>query len=199
MAQNGAQNGNGNPAAHQPGWRRFFGMIATAIVTMLILTYANSWATDHLFFSQTRMWMALMMGMAMIGIMLGFMWGIYPSTTAKITLLSLAAAGFVLFLFLVRSQRTIGDEAWMKAMIPHHSIAVLTSARAEISDPRVRRLADQIIEAQVREIAEMRLLLADIEAHGEMGSGAPLPARTTKLTPAMHEEAVQAVTRPGER
>lgn len=51
----------------------------------------------------------------------------------------------------------------MKAMIPHHSIAILTSERAEISDPRVRQLADEIIEAQQREIAEMEALIADLE------------------------------------
>src|SRR3546814_9753140 len=58
----------------------------------------------------------------------------------------------------------------MSAMIPHHSIAIMTSARAEITDPRVRKLADSIIEAQVKEIAEMELLLKDIEENGEMRS-----------------------------
>ena len=51
----------------------------------------------------------------------------------------------------------------MRAMIPHHSIAILTSERAEISEPRVRRLADEIIESQRREIAEMKALIADLE------------------------------------
>ncbi len=60
---------------------------------------------------------------------------------------------------------TVQDVAYMKAMIPHHSIAVLTSERAEISDPRVRELANQIIESQRREIEEMKTLIADLEAH----------------------------------
>jgi uncharacterized protein (DUF305 family) len=47
-------------------------------------------------------------------------------------------------------------------MIPHHSIAILTSERAKITDPRVRKLADDIIEAQRREIGEMEVLLRDI-------------------------------------
>jgi uncharacterized protein (DUF305 family) len=51
----------------------------------------------------------------------------------------------------------------MKAMIPHHSIAILTSQRARITDPRVRKLADQIIESQQREIAEMEGLIAELE------------------------------------
>ena len=66
-------------------------------------------------------------------------------------------------LFLARSQETVHDVAWMKAMIPHHSVAILTSTRAEISDPRVRRLADQIIESQRDEIAEMEMLIRQLE------------------------------------
>jgi uncharacterized protein (DUF305 family) len=69
----------------------------------------------------------------------------------------------LLALFLARSQATVGDVAYMKAMIPHHSIAILTSTRAHISDPRVRKLADGIIEAQRREIGEMEALIADLE------------------------------------
>jgi len=84
----------------------------------------------------------------------------------------------------------------MKAMIPHHSIAILTSERAAISDPRVRELADAIIEAQVREIAEMKLLLADIEANGERGDGTPLEPRTAKLTPRLEAEAKAVLDRP---
>ena len=71
---------------------------------------------------------------------------------------------FALSLWLVRSQRTVDDVAWMKAMIPHHSIAILTSERAQIKDPRVRKLADEIIEAQRREISEMKALIKDLEA-----------------------------------
>ena len=66
-------------------------------------------------------------------------------------------------LFLVRSQATVGDVSYMRAMIPHHSIAILTSERANIEDPRVRKLADEIIEAQRREIAEMKALISDLE------------------------------------
>ncbi len=186
-AQHGGQHGK---------WPTFFAMIATSIVTMFVLKYSNVWEADHVFFSQTRMWMALMMGMAMIVIMLGFMWGMYRTLLTKVLVMAGAVLGFGLFLFLARSQATVGDEAWMKAMIPHHSIAVLTSERAEISDPRVRKLADAIIEAQVKEIAEMKLLLEDIEQNGEMGDGTPLPARTADLTPELLEQAEKAVERP---
>jgi len=58
----------------------------------------------------------------------------------------------------------VDQVSWMKAMIPHHSIAILTSERADIQDPRVRELADSIIEAQRREIDEMKALIKDLEA-----------------------------------
>ena len=177
-------------------WTTFFAMIATSIVTMFVLKYSNVYEQDHIFFSQTRMWMALMMGMAMIVIMLGFMWGMYKTFATKMLVMVGAVLGFALFLFLARSQATVEDEAWMKAMIPHHSIAVLTSRRAEISDPRVRVLADAIIEAQVKEIAEMKLLLADIEANGEQGDGTPLSPRTAELTPQLLDEAEDALDKP---
>ncbi|WP_247710133.1 DUF305 domain-containing protein [Qipengyuania xiapuensis] len=190
------QQENSHSSSNRGKWTTFFAMIATSIVTMFVLKYSNVYEPDHVFFSQTRMWMALMMGMAMIVVMLGFMWGMYKTLTTKIIVMVAAIAGFFLFLFLARSQATVEDEAWMKAMIPHHSIAVLTSRRAEISDPRVRKLADAIIEAQVKEIAEMKLLLEDIEVNGEMGSGEALPPRTAELTPELLQEAKKAVERP---
>ena len=72
---------------------------------------------------------------------------------------------FAVSLWLVRSQTTVADVSWMRAMIPHHSIAILTSERAKLSDPRVRELADEIIEAQHREIDEMKALIRDLETN----------------------------------
>src|SRR3546814_17347789 len=91
---------------------------------------------------------------------------------------------------LVCSKATVNDEEYMSAMIPHHSIAIMTSARAEITDPLVRKLADSIIETQVKEIAEMELLLKDIDENGEIGDGFALPATTTALTPKLRRVAI---------
>jgi len=152
---------------------RFFAMIATSTVVMFGLMYLNTYALDHIFFSQTRMWMAIYMGAAMAIIMLAFMLGMYSNKTVNIAIFAGAAVTFVLSLWLVRSQETVDDLAWMRAMIPHHSIAILTSERADISDPRVRALAGAIIEAQLSEIAEMKRYIADIEANGEAPAGTP--------------------------
>lgn len=144
-------------------YARYAAMIATATVVMFGLMYVNSFALDHLFFSQTRAWMALVMGAVMAGIMLGFMWSMYHNKTLNAAIIAGSVIVFAVALWLVRSQTTVGDVSYMKAMIPHHSIAILTSERARIRDPRVRRLADSIIEAQVREIKEMKALVAELQ------------------------------------
>lgn len=146
-----------------PAYLRFFAMIATATVVMYGLTYLNTFEADHVFFSQTRAWMALLMGAVMAVVMLLFMLHMYRNTLANLGIAAGAAVVFVAALLLVRSQATVDDVSYMKAMIPHHSIAILTSTNAEISDPRVRELADEIIAAQVREIDEMKALIADLE------------------------------------
>ena len=142
---------------------KFAAMIATSTVVMFGLMYLNTYALDHIFFSETRAYMALVMGATMAVIMLGFMLKMYENRKANI---GIFVGSFVVFagaLWLVRSQQTVADVSWMKAMIPHHSIAILTSERAHISDPRVRDLADRIIEAQRKEIAEMKALIEDLQ------------------------------------
>ena len=104
------------------------------------------------------------MGAAMTVVMLSFMWKMHPNRRANIGLISGGVLTFVLAVWLVRSQRTVDDVSWMRAMIPHHSIAILTSERARISDPRARALADQIIESQRKEIEEMKALIRELEA-----------------------------------
>ncbi len=143
-------------------YSKFFAMIATSTILMLGLMYLNSYAWDHVFFSETRTYMALYMGAVMAIVMLAFMLGMYTNTVLNISILVAAALVFAGSLYLVRSQDTVEDVSWMKAMIPHHSIAILTSSRANISDPRVRQLADEIIKAQELEIAEMKALIADL-------------------------------------
>ena len=145
-------------------YTRFAAMVITSTVIMFGLMYLNTYSTDHVFYSQTRTWMALYMGAAMAVVMLGFMWAMYQNRTANLMIIIVSMAVFAGSLWLLRSQETVGDVAYMKAMIPHHSIAILTSERAKIDDPRVRQLADEIIEAQVREIEEMKRLISDLES-----------------------------------
>ncbi|WP_298829140.1 DUF305 domain-containing protein [uncultured Planococcus sp.] len=138
-------------------------MIGTSTFLMYWLMYLNVFQIDHVTFSETRVYMALIMGSIMAVVMMLFMWPMYKNKKINTAILAGSAVVFALSLWLVRSQVLIEDTGWMKAMIPHHSIAILTSERADISDPRVRELADQIIEAQREEIAEMKRLIEDLE------------------------------------
>lgn len=142
---------------------RFAAMIAAGTVVMYILMYLNTFQIDHVFYSQTRMWMAVVMGATMSVIMLLFMWSMYQSTRMNVGIVVGSVVLFAAALWLVRSQQTVDDVSYMKAMIPHHSIAIMTSERAHIRDSRVRELADRIIEAQAREIDEMKQLIADLQ------------------------------------
>jgi hypothetical protein len=145
---------------------RFAAMVLTATVIMYGLTYLNTYSIDHVHFSETRLYMALIMGSTMGIVMLGFMLKMYKNMKVNAGILAGCIALFAVSLWLVRSQTTVGQVSYMRAMIPHHSIAILASERADIRDPRVRKLADEIIESQRREIAEMKALIADLGGRG---------------------------------
>ncbi|EWC41797.1 DUF305 domain-containing protein [Stutzerimonas stutzeri] len=148
-------------------YAKFSAMIATSTLVMFGLMYLNVFALEHVLFSETRAYMALVMGASMAIVMLAFMLKMYPRRGLNIAIFAGSALVFAVSLWLVRSQATVDQVSWMKAMIPHHSIAILTSERADIRDPRVRELADSIIEAQRREIAEMKSLIEELEAGAE--------------------------------
>ena len=126
-------------------YSRFMLMIAVSTIVMFGLMYLNTYAWDHIFFSETRGYAALYMGASMAIIMLAFMLGMYTNRRLNIAILLGSVLIFVTSLFLLRSQTTVDDVDYMKAMIPHHSIAILTSERAKLVDPRVRKMADGIM------------------------------------------------------
>ncbi|WP_308368103.1 MULTISPECIES: DUF305 domain-containing protein [unclassified Microbulbifer] len=168
----------GNNQGAHGSYTKFFAMIGTAMVAMFVLMYLNSYQIfDHAWFSETRLFMTFIMGAAMIAIMLVFMQGMYKSSKVNMTIFFGAGLLFLSAVWLVRSQTTVSGVDYMEGMIPHHSIAILTSERARIEDPRVRELADKIIKAQRREIKEMEWLIADIRANGVAVSQAEADAR----------------------
>jgi hypothetical protein len=163
-----------------PMYGRFAAMIATSTTAMFLLTYTNTSVLDHVRFSEERLYMALLMGSAMTIIMLGYMWGMYRSRRANVAIVAGAVLVGATAVLLVRSQALIEDRDYMSSMIPHHSIAILTSERSGIEDVRVRELADQIISSQRQEIAEMEWLLRDIQDNGvvtteEEAAARPVP------------------------
>ena len=173
-------------------WGRFAGMIATSTAIMFFLMYQLIYTLDHATLSVNRLIASLVMGCVMTVVMLGFMWSMYHGSGIKIGVVVGATILGIVLLMTNRIQAAIEDVRFMKSMIPHHSIAINNARKASISDPRVRELADKIIEAQVREIAEMKLLIGDIEQNGERGE-TELPARPTTITPEMEAEIMEAV------
>ncbi len=167
-------------------------MIATSTFVMFFLMYQLIFSLDHALFSINRLIASLVMGCVMAIVMLAFMWSMYKGKTMKMIVLLGAAVCGAALLILNRSQAMISDVTFMKSMIPHHSIAINNARKASISDPRVRKLADGIIEGQVREIAEMKLLIQDIDRQGKRGT-ARLPARSTEVTPDMQVKIGEAV------
>jgi len=174
------------------GWGRFATMIATSAVLMYFLMHQLVYETGHLTFSINRLMAALVMAAVMTAVMLSFMWSMYAGMGIKIGVLTGAVVLGAILLYVNRAQSLVDDTRFMKAMIPHHSIAINNARKADIRDPRVRDLADEIIAAQVREIRTMQLLIDDIEREGRRGAS-PLPARSTEVTAEMEPRIREAV------
>jgi hypothetical protein len=174
------------------GWGRFAAMIATSTAIMFFLMYQLVYEADHLTFSVNRLLASLIMGSVMTVVMLGYMWSMYEGVGTKTAVLVSGALLSVILLYANRSQSLIDDSRFMRAMIPHHSIAVNNARKADIRDPRVRQLADEIIASQVREIRTMKLLLDDIHRNGRRGDSTLTP-RAAVVTPDMEPRIREAV------
>lgn len=156
-----------NNQNHKKAYFNFFAMIATSMFAMFFLMYTHSYQIiDHFWFSETRLFMTMIMGGAMIIIMLLYMLHMYQNKKANTFILLFGILLIAGSIWLVRSQVTVSDTDYMEGMIPHHSIAILTSERSQIKDVRVRKLANEIIKAQRREIMEMQWLIKDIKENG---------------------------------
>lgn len=171
-----------NNQTQKGNYKKFFTMIGVSMILMYLSTYLNSFQiVEHAWFSETRLFMTMIMGAVMMVVMLFFMRGMYQNRRINLAIVIGAGVLLVSAVFLVRSQITVRGVDYMEAMIPHHSIAILTSERAQIKDLRVRELADEIIQAQRREIAEMEWLIEDIKENGaattqDEAEARPVPA-----------------------
>jgi hypothetical protein len=176
------------------GWWRFAAMIGVSTAIMFGLMYQLVYQPDHVLFSLNRFLASLVMACVMAIVMLGFMGPMYAGHRAKWAVVASAAVLGAALLWTNRQQRLVEDAAFLRAMIPHHSIAINNARKAGLSDPRVRALADRIILAQVREIAEMQLLLDDLALRDRQGT-APLPPVSAEPTAAILTEARKAIGR----
>ena len=156
---------NSNQHTNKGNYTKFILMLVASFIAMYITMYLNSYALDHVYFNLTRFYISCLGIAAMAVIMWFFMRKMYQNKKKNIAILLGSLVLFLGALGLVRAQSPIiGDILWMKAMIPHHSIAILTSERADIKDPEVRKLADDIIKAQRKEIGEMKAMIKRLQA-----------------------------------
>lgn len=142
---------------------KFLGMIISSAILMYGVMYLNTYELNHVHFSEMRLYMTILSTAVMAVVMLGFMLHMLKDKKINLAILGTSIVVFFSAFFLMRNQTTIDDVDYMQGMIPHHSIAILTSERANIEDPRVRQLADDIIKAQEKEITEMKELIEDLE------------------------------------
>jgi hypothetical protein len=149
------------------------GMIAASMTLMF--------AASYVVWSDMTLYRILIMGGLMTFVMLAGMRGMYTDRLKTLALATFAAVMLVAGVWLLRGQGLVQDRSWMQSMIPHHSTAILTSERAGLSDVRVRQLAEDIIEAQEKEIAQMQWLLRDIRENGPAQT--PDAAQTRPIPP----------------
>jgi len=144
-------------------YAKFLGMIAASAILMYAVMYLNTYELDHIYFSEMRMYITILSTAVMAVVMLGFMLHMLKNKKINLAIVGVSIIVFVGSFFLMRNQTTIDEVDYMEAMIPHHSIAILASERADIEDPRVQELADDIIDAQEKEIAEMKDLIEELK------------------------------------
>lgn len=149
---------------HNSHYTKFILMLLGSFIAMYITMYFNTYQINHVYFSLTRFYMGCLGISAMAIIMLLFMQSMYKNKKKNIAIIIGSLVLFCSALTLVRTQTPVDDIVYMKAMIPHHSIAILTSKRADLKDPEVRKLADEIIKAQEKEISEMKVFIKRLES-----------------------------------
>ena len=142
---------------------KFALMMVVSFIIMYAVMFLNVAETDHVLLSTMRTYMTILMIAPMAVSMMLFMWGMYKNKKANYAILAFAVIVFFGIFTMMRNQTAIGDVQYMKAMIPHHSSAILTSENANIQDPEVKKLAEEIIDAQKKEIAEMKTLIEKLE------------------------------------
>ncbi|MEO8405381.1 MAG: DUF305 domain-containing protein [Chitinophagaceae bacterium] len=140
-------------------YRKFSLMLVISVFIMYGVMFLNVDDASHIYLSLTRFYMSLLMVSPMALLMLLIMGKMYPNKKLNLGIGISSVAIFVLSLICLRTQTPISDIQYMKAMIPHHSSAIMTSKNAAIRDPEVKKLSEGIIESQEREINQMKDIL----------------------------------------
>ncbi len=142
---------------------KFSLMLLTSFLVMYAVMYLNVDQISHIYTAQTRTYMTILMIAPMAVSMLLFMWGMYENKKLNYLIIAGAVVLGVFTYGILRDQTFVDDKAWMRAMIPHHSSAIMVSQKAQLKDPEAIKLAEDIIAAQKREIAQMKAMLERLD------------------------------------
>ena len=142
-----------------------FGIILlVSLGLMWVLSMSMIRTIDHFYFNLSNFWMALVMVAAMAIVMVIGMWSMFKNTKANIAMLVGFALLFGGAFALGRTETFVGNEQFLKSMIPHHSRAILVCQESDITDPEVVELCKQIVESQQEEISQMQAILDRYES-----------------------------------
>lgn len=155
--QSHAHSKHGEHAMHH--YRRLALMAALSFAAMYVLMYAMVNAFDNALPNVNQFYMAGLMAAPMIIIELALMGMMYPNKRANVAIGLASAILAVVFWFAIRTQAGVGNEQFLKSMVPHHAGAILMCEKADVSDPEIRKLCGEIIKSQQSEIAQMKKLL----------------------------------------
>jgi uncharacterized protein (DUF305 family) len=126
---------------------------------MWVLSMSMVRSIDHFYLNLSNFWMALLMVSAMAIVMIIGMWSMFKNKKANIALLVGFAALFAGVFALGRTETFVGNEQFLKSMIPHHSRAILVCQESDITDPEIIELCDSIVKSQQAEIIQMKSIL----------------------------------------
>lgn len=144
---------------HNNPYPRLALMAALSFVAMFVLMYAMVDRLSNVYPSLNQAYMAALMAAPMVAIEIVLMSSMYPSK--RTNRLILAGSAFVLLgaFWAIRDQAAIGNDEFLRSMIPHHSGAILMCQQASISDAEIRRLCADIVSSQRQEIETMKQML----------------------------------------
>lgn len=140
-------------------YARFAGSLAASLVVMYTLAFSQIDVLSHFRLSLSVFWISLSMVSAMVLIMLVAMPRMLPDRRWNRVLFVAFALVLIAAFGAGRTEALVGDDAFLRSMIPHHSRAIHMCQEASLADPEIVALCEQIIEAQKREIAQMERII----------------------------------------
>ena len=144
---------------HESHYLSLFAMIVVSFASMYVLMYAMADRLGHVYNNVNQIYMAGLMAAPMLIVELLVMKKMYPNLMINLALGLGSVATALTFWALIRTQTGVGDQQFLRSMIPHHAGAILMCEEASLSDATIRDLCARIVESQNSEISQMQKLL----------------------------------------